>query len=111
MLQLLEIVVTFPSFLGRRKLPIVFHKLLKTSPVDKHHSRDVDIFRFHLPERVQPAILVALSISVMVTHRLTAFGGHDGGAEDLRGIRDACISLRCFRPARLGEERGRSYQP
>src|ERR1700740_2235352 len=99
MLQLLEIVVTFLLLLRRWKLPIVLHKLLKTGTVDYHHSRDVDILRFHLPERIQSAILVALNVCVMVTHRPTAFGGHDGRAHDPRGIRDACRSLRCFTPA------------
>ena len=44
----------------------MFQELLEASAVHHHHSGDVDIFRFHLAERIQPAIIIAFDIRVVV---------------------------------------------
>jgi len=84
----------------------VFHGLFEVSAVDKNYSGDFDIFRFHLPERVQAPIVIALHVVVMVTRLPTALGGRDRQAHDLTGVQDACMILRCVQPATLSEERG-----
>src|SRR6202040_2052034 len=83
--QLVEIVVTLLLFFGGWKLPIVLQELLEASAIDDDYPRHVDTFRFHLPERVQPAILITLHICVMVAHRPATFGGQDGREHDLTG--------------------------
>ena len=76
-LQLVEILLAFPLFLGRWRMPIVFHELLEASAVDKNHFGDVGIFRFHLPQRVQAPILIALHVRVMVPRLPTSLSGRD----------------------------------
>src|ERR1700730_571534 len=103
-LQLVEILIAFPPFHGRRKLPVMFHELLEAGTVDKNHAGDVDIFRFYLSQRVQSPILITLHIDVMVTRLPTALGGRDRLAHDLPGVQGACMILRIVRPATLSEK-------
>src|ERR1700720_3502524 len=65
-LQFLEILVVFFLFLGRWMMTVVFHELLKANAVDESHSSDVDIFRFHVPQRVQAPVLITFHKDVFV---------------------------------------------
>jgi hypothetical protein len=105
-LQLFEILVALPLFRGRRKMSVVLYELLKASPVDERHSGDVDIFRFHLPQRVQAPILITLHVDVMVARLPTALGGGDRQAHDLAGAQDASLILMFGRSVSFSEECG-----
>src|SRR5690242_16801468 len=101
MLQFFEILLVLPLFLDGWKLSVVFHELFEVSAVDKNYSGDVDILRFHVPERVQAPILITLHVCVMVTRLPTALGGRDRQLHNLTGVPDACMILRFFRPVTL----------
>lgn len=56
---------------------IVFYKLLEASAVDKHTFGKVDIFRFHLPQRVQMPIVIALHIRIPSACQLRSVAATD----------------------------------
>jgi len=85
-------------------LPVAFDEPLEVRAMDDNDFVDFHSFRFHVPERVQALILIALHVNVMIARLPTALGGRDRQRHDLSRVQAAAVILLLVRRVILRED-------